>query len=181
MRDSANDRLTRLVDAAFSSEEADVLPQDRAKFAQFKKLAETLNLGFHEPPHEVLQQVLSIVPKMVKRRLSLQVLGSTHGLVGVRLENASETQVVWDAEGRKLRIMYGRTNLGWTILGRIEEPGWTAECGGQSQHCSDEGRFYFEVGQEAQTAVILVADNMEIHVPRFEEVFDDGSGMDQSR
>lgn len=182
MRKRDKDRLTELVDAASGTGSVEfVRPEDMARLTQFQSVVACLRSGFFDAPPESIARAKSIVPRPVRRRLDLRMLSTMPGLAGVRLEAGDESQVLFDAEGTKIRVMYGRTASGYSVIGRVEAEGWTATCGDQEIDCGPDGRFEFQVESLEQTGIVLRSPNDEVVIPPIEETPKSAGDLDRPR
>lgn len=170
MEQPKNDRLTELVDVAFGLSSAEVPAADQPKLDQIRKVARAIQERQFQAPEDVLARAYQIIAPKERRHLLVQVVRTTIGLAGARLEQGDETQIIVDAEGTRVRMMYGREAEGWSLFGKIEGDGWVAECAGQQVDCGQTGRFKFLVPEVGETRVRFYSDSSEFYVKPFEEL-----------
>jgi hypothetical protein len=171
MRNPDDDRLTRIVDAAIEGSDPGGLTASEAmKLEQHTQLANALKLGFQDAPQQVIDAAKALMPKRERIQLPLKVLARPLGLMGARLESGQDTQVLLEAGGSRLRVMYSRTPKTIMILGHIDSPGWSVECGGSDKECGADGRFEFEVQNVESSGLTLRSDSAEFIVPSLEEL-----------
>lgn len=170
MQRPKHDRLTELVDIAFGVSTGEAATHDGSKLEQLKKVARAIQVSHFDAPADVLERAYGIVAPSERRRLRVQLLRSTIGLAGARLERGDETQVVVDAEGTRVRVMYGRDEEGWNLMGRVEGEGWFAECAEQKIDCGSTGQFSFAVADVSETGIRFTSSAAEFEIKPFEEL-----------
>lgn len=80
---------------------------------QLRKIASAMNYGSTNAPQSVIDRAVAIGPPAGPR---FPLLRSTLALLGARRANVDNFQRVFDGDGFEVRVMYSRTESGWSVM-----------------------------------------------------------------
>jgi hypothetical protein len=171
------------LEAAIAHAMADELPAEAGaeldpndpRLASFRKIAEALRLQQFEAPAELVAQVKALLPEAGPRRVFAKLIGGSLGLAGARASQAESFQMIFEAEGRKARLMYARDPKGWEVTGQAPA-GCQVTRRGKTLPTDPEGRFSFRARKLEETGLTLVENDLEIELPAADRAEEDGTG-----
>lgn len=174
----SNERLVQLVALAFGEADggavAGVLEKERARFDQLRHLASRLSIGLFDADDATVQNAIGLMPERKRTRWKSVLAQTTLGFAGARAAVADSYQSVFTAGDASIRVSIDRSAGTTRVMGRIDQPGWTAECG-VLVDCGDSGRFEFSIEPGSSTRIRFVSEEAEFEID-VSEALDDGAG-----
>lgn len=138
-----NERLTRLVEAAFSerpvSDLGALTARESLRLAQLTRMALLLRAEKFACPPEVADSAKALFSRT--EAVLMRIVTSTFQAAGARGQAADVVHVAYEAESDSVRLMYVRETRGWRVVGQAPGPGWTVVCGEDVVVVDEEGRF----------------------------------------
>jgi hypothetical protein len=163
------------LEAAIAHAMADGLPAEAGAELDPNDPRLALLLKQFEAPAELVAQVKALLPEAGPRRVFAKLIGGSLGLAGARASQAESFQMIFEAEGRKARLMYARDPKGWEVTGQAPA-GCQVTRRGKTLPTDPEGRFSFRARKLEETGLTLVENDLEIELPAADRAEEDGTG-----
>lgn len=140
------------------------------RLRQFTVLATGLQAGHHNAPADLLRAAQEIqLPNAARRGVMARLTASSLAFSGARLAEADSFQLLFEAEGDQVRMMYARSGKEWEVSGQA--PAGRSIHHGATEVASDAaGRFRFRVDALDSTAIRIGGLDTDILVPAASEV-----------
>lgn len=137
---------------------------------QLRRIRMGLSFTGESASPEAIARATSIFIAPARRTILAQLL-SPRPTFGLSRGLAAESfHLGFQAEDRVVRISFGRLPAGWQVLGKVDEPGWTAQCQNQEAICAEDGRFEFQVADLDDCSIVLTRQDVIILIPSPEDL-----------
>jgi len=135
---------------------------------QYRELLGVAARPTFDAPAALLASVYALMPARRTTRL-VRLLSTSLG-AGARRALPDDLQVVIEADGNPMRLMYARDGQRWEVLGKVPDLAWRPERDAQPLSTDASGRFFFLASTLETTGFRLVNGEDEIAVPSLEEL-----------
>jgi len=134
---------------------------------QLRQMVAALRTPHHDPPRDVLEAAIGLMPATIKRFRARLVLDSL-AMAGSRAAEGDSFQLVFEAKDLSARLMYVPEGRGWQVSGRVA---------GEGSVCREDeeldlepgGLFTFRARDLADTRLLIRRPGVEIEIPSAEE------------
>ena len=137
------------------------------KLEQLRRIVSVRETPFFAAPEEVIRQAKALLPPSQVGRA--RALRSTLAWSGSRAA-PQDFQVVVSAGSQEMRVMYTRSEQGWTVLARTPASDWSGIREGRRLESDSAGRFSFHCGDLSESGFELTGPEGEFEVPSAEEL-----------
>lgn len=145
------------------------------RLEELRSIFHAASVPVQEAPADLVSRAKAIIKPKTRTSLVARLLGSSLSTAGAR-SVASDFQLLLEADGVKLRLMYTQSPSGaWEVTGRTPAS-WEVERLGARMELDPSGGFVLKARGLDETGFSLVREDREIVIPPARELIDSGNG-----
>lgn len=166
MRNRPNERLLRLVEAAFGerpdSDLGALSARESERLVQLRALAYGLSSEWHTAPASLVEAAKAVFEG--RSIEAMRVASSNLHMAGARAAGSEAVHVAYESGEDRVRTMYLREPDGWRVMGEAPGPGWRVLSEDDAVEVGADGRFDFFVRGDALPTLLFIGDGRRLLV-----------------